>query len=121
MGGTLDLITPPLDEQLTVLGSLGTHPSSRAVIAEGASHFSVIRIEPDALSGQSEDLFKLGEDLVGVQPEAVQDIFLDEVLHFLEQVQASEGVKASSHGIRDRIHWHRLNRKDTLDLVRDLQ
>ena len=121
LGGTLDLITPPLDEQLTVLGSLGTHPSSRAVIAEGASHFSVIRIEPDALSGQSEDLFQLGEDLVGVPPQAVQDIFLDEVLHFLEQVQASEAVKASSHGIRDRIRWHRLNRQDTLDLVRDFQ
>ena len=121
LGGTLDLITPPLDEQLTVLGSLGTHPSSRAVIAEGASHFSAIRIEPNASPGQSEDLFQLSEDLVGVQPESVQDIFLGEVVHFLQQVETSEGLKASRHGLRDRIRWHRLNREDTLDLVQDLQ
>ena len=56
----------------------------------------------------------MGEDLVGVQPEAVQDIFLDEVLHFLEQVQASEGVKASSHGIRDRIIGTALTRTPSI-------
>lgn len=121
LGGTLDLITPPLEEQLTLLGALGTHPSSRAVIAEGASHFSVIRIESSSASGQSEDLFQLGEDLVGVQPEAVQRIFLDEVVLFLEQVERLEAVGASSHAQRERIRWHRLNRQDSLDLVKRRQ
>ena len=36
MGGTLDLITPPLAEQLGLLASFGQHPLSRAVIVEGA-------------------------------------------------------------------------------------
>ncbi|MGB1776667.1 MAG: alpha/beta hydrolase [Synechococcus sp.] len=121
VGGTLDLITPPLDEQLTLLGALGTHPSSRAVIAEGASHFSVIRIEPSATSGPSDDLFQLGEDLVGVRPEAIQRIVLDEVVHFLVQVERSEVAVGSSHMLRDRIRWHRLTRQDSLDLVDQLQ
>ena len=66
IGGTLDLITPPLNEQLDLLDALGSHPASRAVIVEGASHFP-IRVE-DNRGGQANDLFKLSEELVGVQP-----------------------------------------------------
>ena len=39
-GGTLDLITPPLSEQVGLLRALPFHPDSRAVLVEGASHFS---------------------------------------------------------------------------------
>ena len=67
-GGTLDLITPPIDEQLGLLASLGRHPSSRALIVEGASHFSAIRIASPSDAERAEDLFQLGEELVGVQP-----------------------------------------------------
>ena len=37
MGGTLDLITLPLAEQLGLLASFGQHLLSRAVIVEGES------------------------------------------------------------------------------------
>ena len=121
LGGTLDLITPPIDEQLSLLASLGRHPSSRALIVEGASHFSAIRIASPSDAERAEDLFQLGEELVGVQPEKVQRVVLDEVVRFLDHVETHQAAGESLHGRSDRIRWHRLNRLDSLKLLKGLQ
>ena len=121
LGGTLDLITPPIDEQLSLLASLGRHPSSRALIVEGASHFSAIRIASPSDAEGAEDLFQLGEELVGVQPEKVQRVVLTEVVRFLDQVETHQAAGESLHGRSDRIRWHRLNRPDSLELLKGLQ
>ena len=78
VGGSLDLITPPVSEQLRLFVP-EANPSSRLVLLEGASHFSPVKIE----SGQQQPLFKLGEDLVGVDPGRVQGLILSVTSEFL--------------------------------------
>ena len=77
VGGSLDLITPPISEQLSPF-TQATHPRSRLVLVEGASHFSPVR-----LSGQGEALFQLGDELVGIEPEQVQQLLLNLTSEFL--------------------------------------
>ena len=121
MGGTLDLITPPLSEQLALLSALGGHPASRAVIVEGASHFSPIRVEGQLGGGTGEDLFRLGEEFVGVQPLEVQRLLSEELILFLQQVESDEPMGVSRHLRSGSIRWHRLNRQDADRLVRENQ
>ena len=78
VGGSLDLITPPVPEQLGLLVS-SRHPGSRLVLVDGASHFSPVR-----LSAEGRPLFQLGRELVGEEPERVQALLLQLTLEFLE-------------------------------------
>jgi len=78
VGGSLDLITPPVSEQLRLFVP-EANPSSRLVLLEGASHFSPVRIA----RGEQQPLFKLGEDLVGVDPNRVQGLILSLTSEFL--------------------------------------
>ena len=78
VGGSLDLITPPLDEQLALFLPQGD-PRSRLVLVEGGSHFSAVR-----MSDPEEALFRIGSDLVGVSPENVQQALLSVTGTFLE-------------------------------------
>ena len=92
-GGTLDLITPPLSEQLGLLRALPFHPDSRAVLVEGI-------ILPHPRGGQNgtgrgEDVFQLGEELVGVQPLQVQaqlELEISQFLLTLENDQLSADI-----------------------------
>ena len=45
IGGTYDLITPALNEQLGLLLSTKSNSFSRVLLVEGASHFSPIRVK----------------------------------------------------------------------------
>jgi len=80
MGGSLDLITPPLNEQLRLFLPQ-SHPRSRLVLLEGGSHFSPVRIR----SG-NQALFQLGEELVGVEPGRIQSLILSLSSDFLQGV-----------------------------------
>ncbi|QEY33262.1 alpha/beta hydrolase [Synechococcus sp. RSCCF101] len=93
-GGTLDLITPPLREQLALLAPMHSR-RSRAVLVEGGSHFSVIRVEGD---GDGADLFQLGEELVGVAPLAVQRALLSFTVDFLEVLPAAPSPGGGASG-----------------------
>jgi predicted dienelactone hydrolase len=90
VGGSLDLVTPPLDEQLALF--LGVRdPRSRLVVVRGASHFSPVRMaEPD------EALLRLGRELVGVDPLRVQGVLLDLTSAFLNSLEQSGGVGAAA-------------------------
>ncbi|MCP9926513.1 alpha/beta hydrolase [Cyanobium sp. CH-040] len=81
VGGSLDLITPPVQEQLGLLSTSG-HPRSRLVLVDGASHFSPVRLE-----GDGEVLFRVGEQLVGQDPELVQELLLRLTVDFLESAR----------------------------------
>jgi len=81
VGGSLDLITPPVQEQLHLLLS-SSHRSSRLVLVDGASHFSPVR-----LTAEGPPLFRLGQELVGEDPERVQALLLQLTLEFLESSQ----------------------------------
>ena len=78
LGGSLDLITPPLSEQLQLfLPAAGR--GSRLVVVEGGSHFSPVRIQQG-----DQALFQLGEEFVGVEPQRVQALTLLLTAEFLE-------------------------------------
>ena len=114
-GGTLDLITPPLHEQLELLLATAPDPRSRAVLVAGASHFSPIRVEAQLSESKDNDLFQLGEELVGVQPLQVQALLGEEIIAFLEQLtpgaqgSAPEGDNALVHRQAGRLHLHRIS------------
>ena len=80
MGGSLDLITPPVSEQLQLFLPDPVR-QSRLVVLDGGSHFSPVRI---ASSRQA--LFQLGAELVGVEPRRVQALTLGLCADFLERL-----------------------------------
>lgn len=82
VGGSLDLVTPPLEEQLDLFLPLGDR-RSRLVIVDGGSHFSPVRV-----SAREKVLFRLGSDLVGAAPEAVQTALLQVSLEFLRSIES---------------------------------
>lgn len=124
IGGSLDLITPPQSEQLGLMLALAPHPASRAVVVDGASHFSPVRVEGQAGEGQGEDLFRLGKELVGVQPLQVQAVLADEIVAFLALLEGSspEAAAAQTSTLHRRIgdlQLHRLNREAASRLLAD--
>jgi hypothetical protein len=120
-GGTLDLITPPISEQLGLLLAMSANPSSRVVLVEGASHFSPVRVEGQRQGERGEDLFQLGEELVGVQPLQVQALLEQEVVQFLEDLEQSTAELPSTaktlHLKLGELHLHRLDREAAATLV----
>ena len=121
VGGTLDLITPPLDEQIGLLASLGQHPSSRVVVIEGASHFSPIRVGEFQVGTRDDDLFQLGEDLVGVNPLSVQRVIAHEIVVFLSSLSATSVVSVDEHWSDGDVRWHRLTVEGAMTLYRRYQ
>jgi len=120
-GGTLDLITPPQSEQLGLMLALASHPASRAVLVQGASHFSPVRVEGQAGGGRGEDLFQLGEELVGVQPLQVQTLLEQEISRFLVQLEQGSDVGLPSNGSEHlrvgNLHMHRLDQSGAARLL----
>jgi predicted dienelactone hydrolase len=86
VGGSLDLITPPLSEQLQLFLPVN-NPASRLVLLEGGSHFSPVRIRR-----REQALFQLGEELVGTEPVRVQALMLSLSSEFLQGLQQSWGM-----------------------------
>ena len=109
-GGTLDLITPPLQEQLTLLISATKHPFSRALIIEGASHFSPVRVEDQFNKDSRDDLFQLGEVFVGVQPLLVQKVLAKEIINFLYSLENNVEPSPSVHKQSGDLRVHLLDR-----------
>ena len=119
VGGTLDLITPPLDEQLPLLAGLAEHPASRVVVVEGASHFSPIRVDGQGKASEGDDLFRLGEELVGVNPLSVQRVIVHEVIRFLDSLSSGSPRNDAVHLMEasSKTRWHRLGRRSVLQLL----
>ena len=119
VGGTLDLITPPLDEQLPLLAGLAEHPASRVVVVEGASHFSPIRVDGQGKASEGDDIFRLGEELVGVNPLSVQRVIAHEVIRFLDSLSSGSPRNDAVHLMEasSKTRWHRLGRSSALQLL----
>ncbi|KAF0653175.1 alpha/beta hydrolase [Cyanobium sp. Copco_Reservoir_LC18] len=81
VGGSLDLVTPPLEEQLRLFLQ-GSDPRSRLVMVEGGSHFSPVRLMPT-----DEVLFRLDDELVGVDPARVQSALLRLTTEYLQTLE----------------------------------
>ncbi len=87
IGGTYDLITPLMNEQLRVFSALN-NPSNRFLIIEGASHFSPIRINNSSI--ENNDVFKISESFVGSDPISVQDLSSKFIVEFLKNIKDKE-------------------------------
>lgn len=79
-GGSLDLVTPPVEEQLGLFLPSGD-PRSLLVLVEGGSHFSPVRV-----AASEEALFQLSSELVGVEPRMVQRLLLRITSDFLQSL-----------------------------------
>lgn len=81
VGGSLDLITPPLDEQLALFLP-AVDRRSRLVVVDGGSHFSPVR-----MAEHDDVLLRLGRELVGVDPQRVQGVLLSLTTAFLDSLE----------------------------------
>ena len=83
IGGSMDLITPPLTEQLRPFQQL-QHPGSRLALVEGGSHFSPVGLRRD------QALMQLGSDLVGEDPRLVQQALVELHVRYLDSLDGGE-------------------------------
>jgi len=108
-GGTYDLITPALSEQLGLLQSTKPNKLSRTLLIEGASHFSPIRVKGQVENASGEDLFQLGEAFVGEQPLAVQNLLGMQIIRFLEGFEAGKSTELLLKKKENKLNYYLLN------------
>ncbi len=118
-GGTFDLITPPMSEQLELLLAITSNSKSRTLLIEGASHFSPVRVEGQVAQEKGDDLFQLGESIVGVQPLVVQGLLAFEIRNFLEKLNSTEDLGTSVHKQKGDFRLHIFNRNAVKKLLRN--
>ena len=82
---------------------------SRALIIEGASHFSPIRIENN-LEGNN-DIFKIRGEFIGADPKSVQDLSLRTLTAFINNLKNEESLKIFSNKTDINLDFHLLDRK----------
>ncbi len=113
IGGTFDLITPLVSEQFNIFLANESNELNRFLIVEGASHFSPIRIENKNLSQiKSSDVFKIQENLIGINPDKFQNFTLKIIIQFLNDLQKKEGLKPLQKQKIDNINFHILGEKE---------
>ncbi len=119
-GGTFDLITPSISEQLGLLLALSSSPLSRVLLIEGASHFSPIRVEGQMKQSKGKDLFNLGESIVGYHPLSVQSLLAFEIISFLENLEENKSIPSNTNLTKGELKFHILDR-ETIDKLINIQ
>jgi len=109
-GGTFDLVTPSISEQLGLLLSVSSSPFSRVLLIEGASHFSPIRVEGQMSQSEGKDLFNLGESIVGYHPLSVQSLLAFQIVSFLEKLEEKKSIPSKIKLTRGELRFHVLDR-----------
>ena len=117
-GGTFDLVTPSISEQLGLLLALSSSPLSRVLLIEGASHFSPIRVEGQMNKSKGKDLFNLGESIVGYHPLSVQSLLAHEIINFLERLEENKSVASDTNLTKGELRFHILDRNIIEKLVK---
>ncbi len=116
-GGTFDLITPPLSEQLSLMVAIKTNKFNRTLLIEGASHFSPIRVKGQTDNAEGEDLLQLNDSLVGSQPLKVQRILSLEIINFLESLESEKEVSTATNIHNTGIKYHILDKEIARNLI----
>ncbi|WP_269617272.1 alpha/beta hydrolase [Prochlorococcus marinus] len=109
-GGTFDLVTPAMSEQLGLLLAVSSSPLSRVLLIEGASHFSPIRVEGQMYQSEGKDVFNLGESIVGYHPLSVQSLLAFEITSFLEKVEEKKSIPSNTNLTKGELKFHILDR-----------
>jgi predicted dienelactone hydrolase len=116
-GGTFDLVTPAISEQLGLLLALSSSPLSRVLLIEGASHFSPIRVKGQIYQSKGKDLFNLGESIVGYHPLSVQSLLAFEIINFLEKLEENKSIPSKINLTKGELKFHILDRNIIEKLV----
>jgi len=93
VGGSLDLVTPPLDEQLALFLPAADR-RSRLVVVDGGSHFSPVR-----MAERDDVLLRLGRELVGVDPLRVQGVLLSLTSAFLDSLEPAGAARIAANSL----------------------
>ncbi len=118
-GGTFDLVTPAIYEQLGLLLATKKNKYSRVLLIEGASHFSPIRVKDQLNKSLGEDVFKLDETLVGVEPISVQNLLASEITRFLINLEKENALEPEINMQRNNISFHLLDRSLVKSLIKN--
>ena len=112
IGGTYDLITPLISEQFPVFLSTNNNPLNRFLIIERGSHFSPIRINDDlSEDNQNNDLFKIRKPYIGANPESVQNLSINLIFEFLENIKYKKSLKLMNNVEVNNINYYVFDRK----------
>ena len=117
-GGTFDLVTPSISEQLGLLLSVSSSQLSRVLLIEGASHFSPIRVDGQMSQSEAKDVFNLGESMVGYHPLSVQSLLAFEIVRFLEKLEEKKSIPSEINLKKDELNFHILDRDIIEKLIR---
>ena len=109
-GGTFDLVTPSISEQLGLLLTLSASPLSRVLLIEGASHFSPIRVDEQISQSEGKDLFNFGEAIVGYHPHSVQSLLALQINSFLEKLEEKKSIPSKTNLTKGELKFHILDR-----------
>ena len=113
IGGTFDLITPLISEQFKLFLVNKSNKLNRFLIIEGASHFSPIRVVNKNLSQtKSNDVFKIKENFIGINPYRFQNLTLKIIIQFLNDLEKKEGLKFVKKQNIDNLNFHILGEKE---------
>ena len=117
-GGTFDLVTPSISEQLGLLLTLSSNPLSRVLLIEGASHFSPIRVNGQMNKSEGKDLFNLGESIVGYHPLSVQSLLAYQIISFLEKLEDKKSIPSKTNLTKGKLKFHILDKSIIEELVK---
>ena len=107
------MITPLVSEQFNLFLANESNELNRFLIVEGASHFSPIRIEDKNLGQiKSSDVFKIQENLIGINPYKFQNLTLKIIIQFLNDLEKKEGLKLVQKQKIDNLNFHILRKKE---------
>ena len=70
-------------------------------------------------ASEGDDIFRLGEELVGVNPLSVQRVIAHEVIRFLDSLNSPSASNDAVHlmDASSKTRWHRLGRRRALQLL----
>ena len=114
----IDLITPLVSEQFKLFLANEPNKLNRFLIIENASHFSPIRVLNNNLSQMNgKDVFKIKEDLIGINPYKFQNLSLKIIIQFLGDFEKKEGLKLVQKQNIDNLNFHIFGEKELKKLL----
>ena len=120
IGGTFDLITPLISEQSKLFLANESNKLNRFLIIEGASHFSPIRVLNKNLSQMNgNDVFKIKEDFIGINPYKFQNLTLKIIIQFLIDFEKKGGLKLVQKQNIDNLNFHIFGEKELKKILKN--
>ena len=89
---------------------------SRALIIQGASHFSPIRVDSQV---KGNDLLKLNDSFVGANPIDIQDILKNEIIDFLDQLENKKTIPVTIKKYNNNLRVHILDRQRIAEVIKN--